>query len=78
METFASLVPLILISIIYAVCAVIIAGRKGESRIKWAILVVLPLVNIFALPFLVSKTDKSVLARLAALEGNAGAKMAPG
>jgi hypothetical protein len=63
-----SLLPFLLVTFIFFLFAVPISRRKGKG-IGFAALCLVPFVSIFILLYLVSLTDKSVLDRLAALEG---------
>ncbi|MGJ5048279.1 hypothetical protein ACQR09_14530 [Bradyrhizobium oligotrophicum] len=63
-----SLVPFLLVTVIFFVFTIPIARRKGKG-IGFAALSLIPFVTPFILLYLASLTDKAVLDRLAALEG---------
>ncbi len=63
-----SLLPFLLVSLIFFLFAIPISRRKGKG-IGYAALCLVPFLSIFILLYLVSLTDKSVSDRLAALEG---------
>jgi hypothetical protein len=63
-----SLVPFLLTTIVFFFFAIPISRRKGKG-IGFAAWCLIPFVTPFILFYLVSLTDKSVLDRLAALEG---------
>ncbi len=63
-----SLLPFLLVSLIFFLFANPISRRKGKG-IGYAALCLVPFLSIFILLYLVSLTDKSVSDRLAALEG---------
>ena len=62
-----SLLPFLLVSLIFFLFAIPISRRKGKG-IGYAALCLVPFLSIFILLYLVSLTDKSVSDRLAALE----------
>ena len=62
------LIPLLMVSIIYGGIAFAIGRRKVENVAGWLVLCLIPIVNMFALLFLISKTDKSVLNELGELK----------
>jgi hypothetical protein len=62
-----SLLPFLLVTLISFFFAIPISRRKGK-RIGFAAWCLIPFLTPFILFHLVSLTDKSVLARLAALE----------
>lgn len=57
------IIPL-LILVATAVLASVIAGRKGQNQILFAILGLIPIVNMLSLIWLISITDKAVYDRL--------------
>ncbi|WP_415907844.1 hypothetical protein [Oleiharenicola sp. Vm1] len=61
-----SLLPMLLVFLVVAIAIFVMAPRKGRSR-AWAILGLLPLVNVLVLIWLASLTDKAVLDALAEL-----------
>jgi hypothetical protein len=63
-----SLLPFLLITLICFLFAIPISRRKGKG-IGFAAFCLVPLLSPFILFYLVSLTDKSVLDRLAVLEG---------
>jgi predicted membrane-bound dolichyl-phosphate-mannose-protein mannosyltransferase len=63
-----SLLPFLLVTLISFFFAIPISRRKGKG-IGFAAWCLIPFVTPFILFYLVSLTDKSVLDRLAALEG---------
>ncbi len=63
-----SLLPFLLVSLIFFLFAIPISRRKGKG-IGYAALCLVPFLSIFILLYLVSLTDKSVSDRLAALDG---------
>ena len=69
-EALVSLLPLLIITLIFFVFSIPVSRRKGKSFI-YPVLCRIPFVTIFILLYLVSLTDKQVLDRLAALEGKA-------
>ena len=62
-----SLLPFLLVSLIFFLFAIPISRRKGKG-IGYAALCLVPFLSIFILLYLVSLTDKTVSDRLAALE----------
>ncbi len=69
-EALISLLPLLIVTLIFFVFSIPISRRKGKNFI-YPVLCLIPFVTIFILLYLVSLTDKQVLDRLAALEGKA-------
>jgi hypothetical protein len=69
-EALISLLPFLIVTLIFVVFSIPISRRKGKSFI-YPVLCLIPFVTIFILLYLVSLTDKQVLDRLAALEGKA-------
>jgi hypothetical protein len=67
-EMLISLVPFLLTTLIFFFFSIPISRRKGKG-IGFAAWGLIPFVTPFILFYLVSLTDKSVLDRLAALEG---------
>jgi hypothetical protein len=65
---FTAFIPLIIMFIVFFFAAIPIIKRKGEKKIKWFILMIIPIVNTVAFAYLLSLTDKNVLQRLEALE----------
>ena len=65
-----SLLPFLLTTIIFFFFAIPISRRKGKG-VGFAAWCLIPFITPFILFYLVSLTDKSVLDRLAALEGKA-------
>jgi len=63
-----SLLPFLLVTVIIFLFAIPISRRKGRG-IGFAAFCLVPFLSPFILFYLVSLTDKSVLDRLAALEG---------
>jgi len=63
-----SLLPSLLVTVIIFLFAIPISRRKGRG-IGFAAFCLVPFLSPFILFYLVSLTDKSVLDRLAALEG---------
>lgn len=63
-----SMVPLLLTTLIFFFFAIPISRRKGKG-VGFAALCLIPFLTPFILFYLISLTDKSVLDRLAALEG---------
>jgi hypothetical protein len=63
-----SLLPFLLVSLIFFLFAIPISRRKGRG-IGFAAFCLVPFLTPFILFYLASLTDKSVLDRLAALEG---------
>ncbi|MCA1437831.1 hypothetical protein I6F33_33435 [Bradyrhizobium sp. BRP20] len=63
-----SMVPLLLTTLIFFFFAIPISRRKGKG-VGFAALCLIPFLTPFLLFHLISLTDKSVLDRLAALEG---------
>ncbi|MCA1365415.1 MULTISPECIES: hypothetical protein [Bradyrhizobium] len=63
-----SMVPLLLTTLIFFFFAIPISRRKGKG-VGFAALCLIPFLTPFILFHLISLTDKSVLDRLAALEG---------
>jgi len=68
LHALLSLVPFLLVTLISFFFAIPISRRKGKG-IGFAAWCLIPFVTPFILFYLVSLTDKSVLDRLAALEG---------
>jgi len=69
-EALISLLPFLIVTLIFFVFSIPISSRKGKSFI-YPLLCLIPLVTFFILLYLVSLTDKQVLDRLAVLEGKA-------
>jgi hypothetical protein len=69
-EMLLSLLPFLVVTIVYFFFAIPIGRRKGKGIgfVAWGLI---PFVIPFILFYLVSLTDKSVLDRLEALEGKA-------
>lgn len=65
--TWVSLMPLLFISLVFALAVLWIAPRKGKSRLL-ALLVFVPCVGPLTLLYLVSLTDKKVLDDIAELK----------
>ncbi|MEY9106353.1 hypothetical protein ABH999_002549 [Bradyrhizobium yuanmingense] len=63
-----SMVPLLVTTLIFFFFAIPISRRKGKG-VGFAALCLIPFLTPFILFHLISLTDKSVLDRLAALEG---------
>jgi hypothetical protein len=63
-----SLLPFLLVTLVCFLFAIPISRRKGKG-IGFAAFCLVPFLSPFILFYLVSLTDKSVLGRLAALEG---------
>lgn len=57
------IIPL-LILVATAILASVIAGRKGQNQIVFAILGLIPIVNILSLIWLISITDQEIYDRL--------------
>jgi hypothetical membrane protein len=64
---FLSLLPFLIVTIIFFLFAIPISRRKGKS-IAFPILCLVPLLGPFILLYLASLSDKAVLERLSALE----------
>ena len=64
----ASLLPLLLISVSFAVTGFLIARRKGKNPALFAVLSFVPLINITVIFYLVALTDKEVYDRLERIE----------
>ena len=69
-DALFSMVPFLLITLIAFFFAIPISRRKGKG-VGFAAWCLIPFITPFILFYLVSLTDKSVLDRLAALEGKA-------
>ncbi|MEA2867560.1 MAG: hypothetical protein QOE39_2275 [Bradyrhizobium sp.] len=67
---FLSLLPFLLVSLLFFLFTIPISRRKGKN-IGYAVFCLVPFLSTFILLYLVSLTDKSVLDRLAGLEGKA-------
>ncbi|WP_143278114.1 hypothetical protein [Bradyrhizobium sp. UFLA03-84] len=67
-EALISFVPFLLTTFIFFLFAIPISRRKGKGT-GFAFWCLIPIFTPFILFYLVSLTDKSVLDRLAALEG---------
>lgn len=65
---FASFIPLVIVSLVYAGFVYPIARRKGFG-IGHVALCAVPVLGQFTLLWIVSKTDKDILDRLEKLEG---------
>ncbi len=65
---FVSLLPFLLVTLLVFLFAIPISRRKGKG-IGYAALCLVPFLTPFIIFYLASLTDKSVLDRLAALEG---------
>lgn len=63
------LLPFLIITITMSIFVWFIARRKGVNAPLYCVLTVIPLVGIYTVVFLLSKTDKDVLERLEKLEG---------
>ena len=68
LEMLISLVPFLVTTLIFFFFSIPISRRKGKG-VGFAAWGLVPFVTPFILFYLVSLTDKSVLDRLAALEG---------
>jgi ABC-type Na+ efflux pump permease subunit len=66
-----SLLPFLLVTAVFFFFAIPISRRKGKG-VGFAAWCLIPFLTPFILFYLVSLTDKSVLDRLAALEGKTG------
>jgi ACR3 family arsenite efflux pump ArsB len=64
------LIPYAVMTLLVAIFALILCPRKGKNR-GYAALCLIPVVQYFVFFWLISLTDKSVLDRLAVLEGRA-------
>jgi hypothetical protein len=69
-EALVSLLPFLIVILIFFGLSIPISRRKGKSFI-YPLLCLVPFATIFILLYLVSLTDQQVLDRLAALEGKA-------
>jgi hypothetical protein len=69
MDTLVSLIPLAIISLAFFGFAIPLCKRKGKG-IGFALFCLIPLVGPFVLLYAASLTDRSVLERLSAIEGN--------
>jgi hypothetical protein len=67
-DALISMVPFLLVTFICFLFAIPISRRKGKG-IGFAAWCLVPFLSFFILFYLASLTDKSVLDRLAALEG---------
>lgn len=67
-DPFMAFLPITLLGLIAAAFTFFIARRKGANPVLYCILAIIPLVQLYALLVLASKTDKAVLDRLEALE----------
>lgn len=64
----ASLLPLLLISVIFAIAGFLIARRKGKNPALFTVLSFVPLINITVICYLVALTDQEVYDRLERIE----------
>ncbi|WP_137046460.1 hypothetical protein [Pseudolabrys sp. FHR47] len=67
-DIFMSLLPFATLTLIVFAFMVPISRRKGKS-FAYTLLILIPVVGWFITWYVISLTDKSVLDRLAALEG---------
>ncbi|MCP3373296.1 hypothetical protein [Bradyrhizobium cajani] len=67
-DALLSMVPFLFVTFVLFLVAIPISRRKGKG-VGFAMWCLIPFVSFFVLLHLVSLTDKSVLDRLAALEG---------
>jgi len=56
-SSFVSFLPMILLSVVFAVSAHLLAKEKGRNIIKWTILGAIPIVNIFCIWFFVGAAN---------------------
>jgi hypothetical protein len=62
-----SLLPFFIMSIPLAICAAALAPRLGKSKALWAILCLIPLINLFFLYYVFYCVSARVLDRLDAI-----------
>ncbi len=62
-------VPLLTMAVIFVPLGIILATRKGKSRLLFVLVAFVPIVNFLALIWLASLTDQAVLEELAKLRG---------
>jgi len=62
--TLAQFLPMIIIAIPFLFLNPAIADRKGKNKIKYGLLGILPVVNMFSALYLASLPDKMILERL--------------
>ena len=65
---FASFIPLVLMGVIFGICAYFIGRRKGKNPLVCFLLCLIPGFNGLYLFYLASLTDKNILERLDYLE----------
>ncbi|TCM88032.1 hypothetical protein EV216_10142 [Rhodovulum steppense] len=71
METFASFLPIILLTVIFVAFGWPMLRRKGLAN-TYVVLLLIPVVNYFSLIWIASKPDKAILDELAALRAKLG------
>ena len=64
METFGQFIPIMLISLPFAIGNFFLAKRLGENAALWVLLSLVPLVNIFFFWYASYKTLFAILDRL--------------
>lgn len=62
-----SFIPLILMSLIFGFVGYFLAKDKGRPVLKWAILSIIPFVNVFCLAFLIGSTSLRIEKKLDAI-----------
>lgn len=64
---FGALVPVVLMGIVFAIPAWWLAPKMGDRRWVWVVLMLIPVVNSFAIMFLPFRAAGAILDRLNAL-----------
>lgn len=70
-NSLMGLLPFVIMSLTMAIFVWFIARRKGVNAPLYCLLTIIPLVGIYTMVFLLSKTDKDILERLEKLEDTA-------
>ena len=68
-EDFAALLPLIIISIPFAIGNYFLAGRLGRNKIFWVVLTLIPVVNFIFVYYVVYVVVFHILDKLETLTG---------
>ena len=71
-ESLISLLPLLLMSVIFGVVAHMLAKDKGRNVGLWTILGVVPIVNIFCMWFFVGAANLRLEGKIDQLLGSSG------
>jgi len=56
-DPLTSLIPLIIVSLIFGIVAHMLAKEKGRNVVKWTILGFIPFVNIFCMSYFIGAAN---------------------